>query len=175
MKRMKTLGAAVLLALSMGVSASEHLITFVCTGNTGRSPMAEALSNDLIKKDHYDLKVASRGASVDPNEITPENGTVTVLKERGIDISSHKATQLTETDIEKSDLLLTMTASHKTKILAKFPEAENKVFTLYEYATGTSKDLSDPYGEPLPAYVALEAQLDELLPVALKKASDSLK
>nr|WP_259393864.1 hypothetical protein [[Pantoea] beijingensis] len=97
---MKILFAMCLLTLSVATSASEHLITFVCRGNTGRSPMAEALSSDLIKKEHLNLKVQSRGLNVVPKEISPEEGTVAVLKERGINISNHKATQLTEDDIK---------------------------------------------------------------------------
>nr|WP_229655841.1 low molecular weight protein arginine phosphatase [Pantoea sp. 201603H] len=172
---MKILFAMCLLTLSVATSASEHLITFVCRGNTGRSPMAEALSSDLIKKEHLNLKVQSRGLNVVPKEISPEEGTVAVLKERGINISNHKATQLTEDDIKKSSLILTMTEEHKHKILAQNPQAKNKVFTLYEYTTGKHEDLSDPYGKPLSAYRALEVQFDKLLPVAINKASGELE
>ncbi|SQI41702.1 Low molecular weight protein-tyrosine-phosphatase ywlE [Leminorella richardii] len=163
--------AGALSLFSMVASAAEPLVTFVCTGNTGRSPMAEALASDLIKKENLNILVQSRGVNVDPKETTPEKGTETVLKERGIDISHHKATQLSQADIDKSTLLLTMTQGHKDKILANFPAAKDKVYTLAEFAANKQEDLSDPYGKPLEAYRTVEKQLDELLPLALKKVA----
>ncbi|GKX54173.1 protein-tyrosine-phosphatase [Leminorella grimontii] len=167
--------AGALSLFSMIASAAEPLVTFVCTGNTGRSPMAEALASDLIKKDGLNVLVQSRGVNVDPKETTPEKGTVTVLKERGIDISHHQATQLTQADVDTSTLLLTMTQGHKDKILANFPAAKGKVYTLAEFAANRQEDLSDPYGKPLEAYRTVEKQLDELLPLALKKIAQDKK
>lgn len=147
----------------------DHVVTFICTGNTGRSPMAEALAKDYVNKHGLNIVVQSRGVNVDPNETAPEQGTVTILKQRGIDISTHKAAQLTKEDITKSDYLLTMTQKHKDKILTQYPDVKGKVFTLAEFATGDNDDLSDPYQQPLEAYKKVESQLDKFLPLALDK------
>ena len=155
--------------------ASEPLVTFVCTGNTGRSPMAEALAKNLVNKEHLNIIVQSRGVKVDPKETAPEEGTVTVLKERGIEIGDHKATPLSEDDVKNSTLLLTMTEKHKQKVLADFPEAKGHVFTLAEYANGKHEDIIDAYGEPLEAYKKVEGQLDVLLPLALDKVAKGEK
>ncbi len=152
--------------------AEEKLITFVCTGNTGRSPMAEALANKIINGKYSNIKVQSRGVNVDINELQVEKGTLIILKERWIDISSHLAIQLTKEDIKNSFLILTMTKNHKDKIISIYPEAKDYVFTLSEYATGKDQDLLDPYKQPIEAYKKLEKQLDQLLPLALEKASD---
>ncbi|MCX8656414.1 low molecular weight protein arginine phosphatase [Gilliamella sp. B2894] len=160
----------IILALfSTSCFSLDRVVMFVCTGNTGRSPMAEALAKDYVKKHHLNIIVESRGVNVDPNEITPEEGSVKVLKNRNIDISSHKAAQLVKEDIDSSDYLLTMTQNHKDKILDKFPESEGKVFTLSEFATGKNEDLSDPYKMPMAAYIKVENQLDKFLPLALDK------
>ncbi|WP_392562353.1 low molecular weight protein arginine phosphatase [Orbus sturtevantii] len=172
MSILKKIVLPLFILFNVSAFATVPLITFVCTGNTGRSPMAEALAKDYIAKNLLAINVQSRGVSVDRGEITPEAGTVTVLKERGIDISSHRAAQLTEEDIVRSHYLLTMTQSHKDKILAKYPQAVDKVFTLAEFATGEHTDLSDPYQLPLDAYHRVERQLDEFLPLALDKITD---
>lgn len=167
---------AAFLVQGLSYAQTSPLVTFVCTGNTGRSPMAEALAKSYISKNHLDIRVQSRGVNVNPKEITPEEGTVTVLKERGIDVSAHKAQQFSAQDVENSTYLLTMGNGHKEKILVQFPQAEGKVFTLAEFATGTHEELSDPYGEPIEAYKTVEGQLDQYLPLALDKiASESKK
>ena len=167
--------AAAFLIQGLSFAQTPVTVTFVCTGNTGRSPMAEALAKDYIAKNNQDIQVHSRGVKVDPNEMTPEEGTVTVLKDRGIDISSHVAQQFAAEDVEKSTYLLTMGNGHKEKILAQFPQADGKVFTLAEFATGTHEELSDPYGEPIEAYRTVEGQLDKYLPLALNKIATEAK
>jgi protein-tyrosine-phosphatase len=159
-----------LLALfSTSCFAIDHVVTFVCTGNTGRSPMAEALAENYVKEHNLNIIVQSRGMNVDPKEITVEEGTAKVLKDRGIDITSHRATQLVKDDMDRSDYLLTMTQKHKDGILKQYPDAKDKVFTLAEFATGKHEDLSDPYKQPISAYIKVEKQLDQFLPLALDK------
>jgi len=98
MSILKKVILSLLVLFSTYAFAVDPLVTFVCTGNTGRSPMAEALAKDYIAKNNLDIRVQSRGVNVDRGEFAPEEGTVTVLKQRGIDISSHHAAQLTKDD-----------------------------------------------------------------------------
>ncbi|HHZ01170.1 MAG TPA: low molecular weight protein arginine phosphatase, partial [Tissierellia bacterium] len=66
-------------------------ILFVCTGNTCRSPMAEGLFKDMLRKNNIEnIKVSSAGLSVFPGEHVNEKA-IRALKEKGIDISSHRA------------------------------------------------------------------------------------
>lgn len=171
MKKISMFFAAGLSLFSILSFAAAPLVTFVCTGNTGRSPMAEALASHLIQAKHLNIHVQSRGVKVNPQETQPEAGTVAVLKERGIDVSAHRAKQLTADDIKDSQVVLTMTAAHKEKILAEYPQARDHVFTLTEYAQGQHADLPDPYGKPRQAYEQLESKMDVLIPEALAKVA----
>ena len=129
-------------------------ILFVCTGNTCRSPMAEGLFKYMLKKDNIaDINVSSAGISVFPGEHANEKA-IKALKEKGIDITGHRARQLSD-EITKADIILTMTSSHKAVIEDYFiSNLENppKIFTLKEFASKVSgekllsKDIDDPYG-----------------------------
>ncbi|HEY4275762.1 MAG TPA: hypothetical protein VGM68_09775 [Rhizomicrobium sp.] len=171
---MKTLIAA--LAIFLTLSAASHAaepvkIAFVDTGNTGRSVTAEALAQTHIGKDHLSIAVISRALDQDPYAITPEANAQALLGERGIDVSAHRSTQLTENDVRHSDLILTMTAAHKQKLIAQFPDAKSKTFTLAEYAAGQTKDVEDAFGKDMAFYRAMIAQVDSYIGPALAKAA----
>lgn len=121
-------------------------IVVVCTGNTCRSPMAEA----LIKKKFPDVDVISRGLYV-ALPSGPSKYACEIMSEKRLDIKGHISCQLDEKDVEEADILLTMTKSQKEKIISVVPEAKDKVFTLCEYA-GIEGDIIDPFGGNIEAY-----------------------
>lgn len=103
-------------------------ILFVCTGNTCRSPMAEALLRAKAG-DRFDVRSAGVFA-VDGGPAAHE--AVQVLSERGIDCH-HQSKKLDEALIRWADVILTMTESHKHAVGVRFPESAGKVYTLKEY------------------------------------------
>lgn len=166
------LAAAFLLLFSALAHAAEPLkIAFVDTGNTGRSVTAEALANTLIQQRHLSIAIISRAVDMDPFDTHPEANAATLLKQRGIDVSQHLAAQLSANDVRHADLLLVMTAKHKAKVLALFPEAASKTFTLSEYASGADSDIADAWGKPMAVYEDMFRQMDKLVPAALEKAA----
>jgi protein-tyrosine phosphatase len=168
--------AAALLALAFATgprvsgAAEPFKIAFVDTGNTGRSLMAETLARDLAARKGLSVAVISRGLDVDPFDEAPELHAQALMTERGFKVAGHVARPLTEGDVAHADLILTMTPGHVEKLVARYPQAKAKTFTLAGYATGADEAIPDAWGKPRPAYDAVIAQLDRFLPTALTKA-----
>ncbi|QCR31418.1 low molecular weight protein arginine phosphatase [Lysinibacillus sp. SGAir0095] len=142
-------------------------IYFICTGNTCRSPMAEAI---LRHKKLDGVQVKSAGIyAMEGGEIS-ENAKA-VLAQEQIDFS-HITSQVKQEDIEWADLILTMTLAHKNMILHSFPNTQGKTFTLKEYVVPfSSKDVSDPFGGDIATYKQTYLELNRLIDELLMKFS----
>ncbi len=133
-------------------------LIFTCTGNTCRSPIAEAIYKNLDKVS--DRKVLSRGLVVLFNEpINPK--AETVLNMHDLELNNHIAKGLKSSDIDDQTLILTMTESQKKKVLQDFPEAKD-VYTIKEFA-GEIGDVVDPYGGTLVDYQECFTELARLV------------
>ncbi|WP_127534758.1 low molecular weight protein arginine phosphatase [Paenibacillus kobensis] len=116
-------------------------ILFVCTGNTCRSPMAEAILRSRAASRSLDIEVRSAGVStVDGMPISAN--ALEALRRKQID---HRGASrmLAEQAVGWADLILTMTSAHKRGLLGRFPNAIDKTHTLLEYAVPDSSVLHD--------------------------------
>lgn len=160
-------------------------VLMVCTGNLCRSPMAEGVFRDAVRRRRCDIEVASTGTWAywgDP--ATPE--AVEVLRARGIDLSSHRSRGLDPNELKEADLIVGMTSVHRREILKVAPEVEGKLILLKELVEvalegalpdasearlerllGARRpewrralDLDDPMGKPIGAYERTVAHIE---------------
>ena len=137
-------------------------ILFVCSGNTCRSPMAEALAQQMAKeKGRLDCRFASAGTFVWPGDVASRE-TVAEMAGRGIPLEGRRARQLDAAMAEEADLILTMTEGICGAVASLFPQAAGKVHTLPRYV-GESGDVDDPYGCGEEVYHAAAQQIYGLL------------
>jgi len=107
-------------------------VLIVCTGNTCRSPMAEAILKDLAARGGKPLEVRSAGvAAANGTPISP--GAAEALRRRKLDAPG-PSTTLTADEVLWANVILTMTSGHKRAILERYPQALSKTYTLKEYA-----------------------------------------
>lgn len=126
-------------------------ILFVSTTNTARGYMAEILmKQELEKRGITDIHVDSKGMVVlFPEPVNPK--AAIVMKNNHLPVDEHYQTSgLTKEDIERSDLILTMTQEQKEKVLTEY-EYEKEIYTVKELGREQGEIL-DPYGKDLIDY-----------------------
>ncbi len=116
-------------------------ILIVCVGNICRSPMAEA----LLK---HELGVRAQVESAGVAALEGQSADVfaqELLRERGLDIASHRARQLTPSLITGFDLILTMDNEQTRAVESILPSARGRVHRLGKWS---DFDVPDPYKKP---------------------------
>ncbi|MDL2247018.1 low molecular weight protein arginine phosphatase [Methanobrevibacter sp. OttesenSCG-928-K11] len=111
-------------------------ILFICTANTCRSAMAEAILKDLDKNN---FNVKSAGIYANPGS-SSNNHTVKVMREKDIDITKHKSTQVNEEILEGVDEVICMEDVHLNFLKTQYPKFEDKYFLI------KPEGIRDPFG-----------------------------
>lgn len=124
--------------------------------------MAEGILRDLAEKNNLHIQVQSAGTHAAINA-PAATFAIEAMKDIGIDISSHKSNQVNSELLEETDLVLTMSKSHKKQLLHQYPSIKDKLFLLNDYAFGRPRDIEDPFGAPLRYYEKARDEIREAI------------
>lgn len=134
---------------------SVNSILIVCEGNICRSPMAEALANDLFPR----LRVSSAGLNAliggkaDPFAMS-------VITERGLCLERHVARQLSWSMVKAADMILVMSGDQKKRVEDTYRFATGRTYRVGHFQ---QIDVADPYqkgkAEFEEAFASIEAGL----------------
>lgn len=130
-------------------------ILLVCVGNICRSPVAEA----LLKTQFPDKNIWSAGlAALVGKPADPQ--AQAIAAEHGLDISAHRAQQLTSWMCAQADLLLVMEDGHKQELESRYPLARGKIHCLGDLGLDKAFQIADPYRKPKTAFETAHADID---------------
>lgn len=125
--------------------------------------MAEVLFDDWLKRNNVPGEWHAGSAGTWALEGLPASGhAVTVMAERGLDLSRHRSRAVSGTLLAATDLALCMTASHAEALRAEFPHHAPRIRQISEMI-GLKFDVADPYGGPLEDYQHTAAELADLM------------
>lgn len=138
-------------------------IMFICTGNICRSAMAHRMLEKRAKEENKNIEVYSCGVYAINGDVPTYEG-IEVMREYGIDLSKHRATNIRNSGIEDMDVILCATNSHKNNVIAMYPALKEKVFTIKEYAGYRDNlDIKDPWGYGIETYRMCVSEIEDYI------------
>ena len=127
-------------------------IQFICHGNICRSPMAEFVLKDMVKKRHIEDEFIIASAATSTEEIWNGVGNPVYppakaeLAKHGIECEGKRAVQVTKADYQNYDYLIVMDSNNLRNLKRIIGEdTEGKVSMLLDYAGRHGESIADPW------------------------------
>lgn len=123
-------------------------LLFVCHGNICRSPMAEFVMKDIVRKNGLSDEIYVESCATSTEEIGNDihYGTKRKLTEMGVPFEKRGARQITKKDYENFDYIILMDSYNMRNLKRIIPDdTKNKVFKLLDFSERKGEDIADPW------------------------------
>ena len=152
-------------------------VLLVCSGNTCRSPMAEAMLRAALAAEGgplASLRVISRGLGAEPGS-PPSPNAVRALRPIGLSLEGHVSRPFSPADLQRAAVVLVMGSGHLRALLERYPDLP---VPLHRFRDGLpeafGRDIPDPFGGDLAEYEACRDSMVEAMPSVLAMLRERL-
>jgi protein-tyrosine-phosphatase len=138
-------------------------VLFVCTANICRSPVAEVLFREWLRRTEVPgawlvgsagtWAVGGHAASIYSQQMAAQ---------RGLSLTQHRSRSVDGAMLAAADVVLCMASSHREALHIEFPQHAGRIH-LWTALAGPGYDVADPYGGPLAGYVEMAEEMDGLV------------